>query len=256
MAGDWLKMECSTPEKEEVLSITVAMGWEDPDLTVGKLFKLWRWFDQQTLDGNAVRVSAALLDRIVGVTGFAAAVESVGWLRITSAGVQLPNFDRHNGKTAKNRAQTAKRVATHKANHAGNDEGNADGNAGGVSGALPREEKRREEKKGAVAPTAAAKRPTKKCPEDFALDDDMREWAVEAAPLVDVDLETEKFKDHTFKTAMTDWPATWRNWMRNAQGFAAQRPPARTGYGPQAMKGQAIADRNQQVIEDLMKEIP
>ena len=34
MAGDWLKMECSTPDKPEVLAITAHMGWDDPDLTV------------------------------------------------------------------------------------------------------------------------------------------------------------------------------------------------------------------------------
>ena len=70
MAGPWLKMECATPEKPEVLAITAAMGWDDPDLTVGKLFRLWRWFDQHTTDGNAVRVTSALLDRVLGVAGF------------------------------------------------------------------------------------------------------------------------------------------------------------------------------------------
>jgi len=35
MAGDWIKFECSLPEKPETLAITVAMGWDDPDLTVG-----------------------------------------------------------------------------------------------------------------------------------------------------------------------------------------------------------------------------
>lgn len=46
----------------------------------------------------------------------------------------IPRFDRHNGKTAKNRALTAKRVAKHKAKN-GNEEVTHD--------ALPREEKRR-----------------------------------------------------------------------------------------------------------------
>jgi hypothetical protein len=144
VAGDWLKMEASTPEKEEVLAITSRLGWDDADLTVGKLFRLWRWFDQHTVNGNAARVTPALLDRIVGVTGFCDAVREVGWLQVDDSGITLPKFDRHNGKSAKSRALTAKRVAKHKA---GGDEGNDDGNAASVSGALPREEKR-EEKKG------------------------------------------------------------------------------------------------------------
>jgi len=139
MAGDWIKMECSTPDKPEVLAITVKMGWDDPDLAVGKLFKLWRWFDQHTTDGNAAGVTSALLDRYFGVTGFVTAVASVGWLVIDETGISLPNFSKHNGATAKQRSQTAKRVANHKSN--------AKGNADTVTEALPREEKRREEKK-------------------------------------------------------------------------------------------------------------
>jgi len=139
MAGDWLKLEANTPEKEEVLAITAQLGWDDADLTVGKLFRLWRWFDQQTTDGNAARVTPALLDRIIGVSGFCEAVHAVGWLQIDESGVSLPNFDRHNGQTAKNRALTAKRVAKHKSES--NDKANGKGNGKSVSGALPREEK-------------------------------------------------------------------------------------------------------------------
>jgi hypothetical protein len=141
MAGDWLKMDSSTPDKPEVLAITARMGWDDPDLTVGKLFRVWRWFDQQTVDGNAPGVTSALLDRIAGVTGFADAMRLVGWLVVDEGGLSLPKFDRHNGATAKARAQTAKRVASHR----GNAEGNADSNATSVTGALAREEKRRED---------------------------------------------------------------------------------------------------------------
>lgn len=157
MAGEWLKMETSTPDKPEVLAITVEMGWDDPDLTVGKLFKLWRWFDQHTTNGNAARVTLALLDRICGAPGFAQAVASVGWLTVSDDGVELPNFDRHNGATAKSRAQTAKRVANHKSNALGNGEGNGEGNAASVSGALPREEKNKN-KNTPLPPTGGCRR--------------------------------------------------------------------------------------------------
>lgn len=148
----WLKFDVTTPEKPEVLAITIAMGWEDPDLTVGKLLKVWRWFDQHTVAGNAHNVTAALLDRLVGVTGLSQAMANVGWLEISDSGLTLPNFETHNGKTAKDRALTASRVANHKAA--------AKGNAGSVSDALPREEKRREEKnKDSVAKATGSKLP-------------------------------------------------------------------------------------------------
>jgi hypothetical protein len=144
MAGDWLKFELNTPEKPEVLAITIELGYDDPDLTVGKLLKVWRWFDQHTVDGNAPSVTPALLDRLIGVTGITQAMSKVGWLDIyVSGGVGLPHFDRHNGKTAKERALTAKRVASHKASKDANGTGNGDS----VTSALPREEKRREENK-------------------------------------------------------------------------------------------------------------
>ncbi len=140
-------MEVSTPDKPEVLALTAKMGWDDPDLTVGKLFRVWRWFDQQTTDGNAPGVTKALLDRIAGVTGFAEAMQFVGWLVVTDDGASLPNFGKHCGKTAKERAQTAKRVAAHKSNGRGNGRGNGGGNATTVTEALPREDKREEEEK-------------------------------------------------------------------------------------------------------------
>jgi hypothetical protein len=157
MAGEWIKFESSLPEKPETLAITATMGWVDPDLTVGKLMRLFRWFDQQTVDGNAARVTAALLDHVLGVPGFAQAVASVGWLLITEHGVSLSKFDRHNGESAKQRAQTAKRVAKHKGNALGNAQGNAaiveQVTVTALPAALPKEEKRR--KKGAKAPLSA-----------------------------------------------------------------------------------------------------
>lgn len=156
MAGEWLKFEANTPEKPEVFAMTVALGWEDPDLTVGKLLKIWRWFDQQSIDGNAPSVTLSLLDRICGVTGFAQAMCNVGWLLVVEGGLRLPNFSRHNGKTAKDRALTAKRVSKHKSN----DEANAKGNAASVTSALPREEKRREDSKPVKSKTKAPAAPT------------------------------------------------------------------------------------------------
>jgi hypothetical protein len=58
--------------------------------------------------------------------------------------VVLPNFARHNGKTAKERALAAKRAAKFKGR--GNDKSNGGSVTSSVTSALPKEEKRREEK--------------------------------------------------------------------------------------------------------------
>ena len=141
-------METCLPEKPEVLAISAKTGLH-PDNVVGKCFRLWRWFDSHTQEGNAVGVTLVTLGYALGngddTSNFINAMVDVGWLSHDANGVTLPNFDRHNGQTAKSRALTAKRVAKHKEKT--NAPGNAIGNGVSVSAALPREEKRREDKK-------------------------------------------------------------------------------------------------------------
>jgi len=140
MAGSWIKFETSTSDKPEVWEIATKLNI-DPDAVVGKLLRVWTWFDEQTNAGtNAPCVSKALLDRRVSVSGFVSAMIEVGWMVEESGKLSLPNFERHNGETAKKRALTAKRVAKHTKT-------NAECVSVSVSSALPREEKRREEKK-------------------------------------------------------------------------------------------------------------
>lgn len=104
-----MKIELELPDKPEVHAIASALNI-DPDAVVGKLIRVWQWFDKHTTDGNAKSVTCSLLNRIAGVTGFAEAMQKVSWLVITDDGIQVPNFQKHNGATAKNRADTARRV--------------------------------------------------------------------------------------------------------------------------------------------------
>ena len=138
MAGDWLKVEKSTPDKPEVFAMAASLNL-DPDIVFSRLFKMWCWFDANTTDGNAHGVTSTLLDRYVGVTGFCTAALQVGWLNVTENGLSLPNFEYHNGQSAKDRSLTAKRVAKHR-------KCNGESNGENVTSALAREEKRREEK--------------------------------------------------------------------------------------------------------------
>jgi len=142
MAGNWIKFDTSTSDKPEVWAIATKLNI-DPDAVVGKLLRIWTWFDDHSEKGNAPIVTRALLDRRVGVTGFVTAMIEAGWMQEEGDVLVLPNFDRHNGQTAKNRALTAKRVSEHKKSNAA---GNAKGNALIVTSALPKEEKNREEK--------------------------------------------------------------------------------------------------------------
>ena len=95
-----------------------------------------------------------------------------------------------------------------------------------------REDKRREEKKEDKTPSVSP-RATKRCPEIFTVTDEMRAWAAEDSPGVDVDRETAKFKDHQFKTARSDWLAAWRSWIRRAFDSRPTTPVARGSPEPQ-----------------------
>lgn len=57
----------------------------------------------------------------------------------------------------------------------------------------------------------------------------MEAWAKASAPLVDLERETENFRDWEFNRVRSDWPATWRSWMRKAQGDAEKRAPRLNG---------------------------
>lgn len=147
----WIKFETTTSDKPEVWAIANLLNI-DPDAVVGKLLRIWAWFDEHTESGNASGnakgnapiVTKSLLDRKVGVSGFCDACIEAGWMLESEIDISLPNFERHNGKTAKTRVLTAKRVANHKkSNASGNASGNANGNARSVTDALPRIEKNR-----------------------------------------------------------------------------------------------------------------
>lgn len=156
MSADWIKFEAATLDKPEVWQVAAALSI-DPDAVLGKLLRVWVWFDQHTEEGNAPSVTKMLLDRQVSVPGFCDAMIDAGWMLEADDAVELPNFDRHNGQTAKKRALTAKRVAKHK------QKTNASGNESLTLDALPKEEKRREEVTTPHKPPTKAS--TKKAPE-------------------------------------------------------------------------------------------
>lgn len=124
-----MKIELELPDKPEVHAIAAMLNI-DPDCVVGKLIRVWQWFDKHTVDGNAFGVTYALPDRITNVTGFGEAMMFVGWLEQNGKTLTMPKFDRHTSKSAKKRALTANRV-------------NKSRNADVTLDALPREEKRR-----------------------------------------------------------------------------------------------------------------
>ena len=109
MADFWIKVEKGTPDKPEVLEMSAILNIDDPDTVLGKLVRVWAWFDSNSENGHAPSVTKVLLDRLTGVTGFVDAMIQVGWLNVSENGFEITNFDRHLGKGAKKRASDAER---------------------------------------------------------------------------------------------------------------------------------------------------
>lgn len=75
----------------------------------------------------------------------------------------------------------------------------------------------------AIASVGSPKaRATKKCPDAFQASPEMRRWAAKEVPDIDIDRETDSFRDYTFATTCIDWPGRWRNWMRKASSHVGK----------------------------------
>lgn len=208
----WIKLETHIFDKLEVFTIAEDLGI-DADAVVGKLCRIWSWFDLNTVDGVTPGVTESLLDRYCGIAGFCKSMIKVGWMGKNDAGLFLPNYDRHNSQTAKDRALTAKRVSKHRKKELSNAECNATSNDESLAQSLDREEKRREDIK-----VAKATKGTRFLEVDIA--DDWIEFCVKERPDLNVKAVFDSFKDYWAgvagaKGVKLDWFATWRNWVRN-----------------------------------------
>lgn len=108
MSADWIKLRTGIWTDPRVISIASALAL-DIDAAVGKLGKIWAWADTHTVHGRAKNVGAAWIDTLTNCKGFAEAMRAVNWLVFDDTGLALPDFHKHNGKSAKRRALDARR---------------------------------------------------------------------------------------------------------------------------------------------------
>ena len=70
-------------------------------------------------------------------------------------------------------------------------------------------------------PSPLTKRRSHRLPLDWQPEPHDRDWARQAYPTVEVDDETDRFRDywHGNGKSMVDWRATWRNWIRRSASY-------------------------------------
>jgi hypothetical protein len=133
VAGDWIAVRLDIGRDPAVLAMALRLQ-QSRNEVVGALVQLWAWANEQLVDGNAAGVTVAHVDDLVGVTGFADALVSVGWLEVVEGGIRFPRFDAWNTESAKKRLLGARRAARHRSRNR---------NGGGVTNALPTGEESR-----------------------------------------------------------------------------------------------------------------
>jgi hypothetical protein len=98
----WFKIDYETQDKPEVARIARTLKVEH-DLVLGKLQRVWRWADANCVDGQA-EAPLEYVSEVARCPGFAEAMLAVGWLAVKGEVIVFPNFERHNGESAKERA--------------------------------------------------------------------------------------------------------------------------------------------------------
>lgn len=113
MAGDWIKMRTNLDTDPAVVRLASGLK-QDRYAIVGRLHKIWSWANEHLTDGQDVPIDSAFLDALVESPGFAEQLRRVGWLSGRENSLCFPNFDRHNGESAKTRALDAARKRAHR----------------------------------------------------------------------------------------------------------------------------------------------
>lgn len=107
MSG-WIKMGVGLRRHPKVVRIMSALK-ADRLRVVGALHAVWCVFDEHSSDGFLAGYSMAVMDAEIGWPGFSAAMQAVGWLQEDRDGLTVPDYEAHNGPTAKRRATDTSR---------------------------------------------------------------------------------------------------------------------------------------------------
>jgi hypothetical protein len=143
VAGEWIKVRTNLWDDPRVGQLCELTD-QGEAAVIGGLYWLWATADEHSADGLLLGMTTRTIDRKTGVPGLGKALVTIGWLTENDQGVTVSRFDEHNGASAKQRAQTAKRVSNHKAN-AKVTQGALPESEQTVTDALPREDKNKED---------------------------------------------------------------------------------------------------------------
>lgn len=104
----WIKYRtdlCKAPETMCIARLTKL----DRFSVGGRLACVWAWAQDLTVTGRVTPCTADDIDAVAEHPGFAESMQKAGWLEIGEGFVNFPDWKKHNGLGAKQRAQSAVR---------------------------------------------------------------------------------------------------------------------------------------------------
>lgn len=230
MAGEWIKMRADLHDDPAVFRLA-SMLKIDKYAVIGRLHTFWSWADRHSVDGFVDGAASTYVDEIVRCDGFAESLAKVGWLEIIDEGIRIPKFDRHNGDSAKQRAQKNERQARWRAQKDADVDGDVDASVDGSASTATstREEKRREEKKKRI-PNAPRSRSSKTAmPEDFGISEQVEAWAAEKGfDFLDEHLSSFRRKVAANGYKYVDWDSAFMEAIRSDWAKINNRPKGNT----------------------------
>lgn len=112
MIEEWIKVRVDLVDGDKCRQIAALCKLKDPDIALGKLVKLWVFFDRHSADGTLNNYSRTEVDSLVRIKGFSAALEQVGWLQFVGSGREqtavMLRYHEHNGFSHKARLLKSK----------------------------------------------------------------------------------------------------------------------------------------------------
>jgi hypothetical protein len=249
---EWIKMRKSLSTDADVLRLSHLLG-VDTYSVVGRLHKLWSWLDENTADGCAVSATGVFVDKITECDGFADSLRVIGWLTGDDWDLQFPNFTRHNGESAKKRAQAAVRMAKSRSNVALKAQQGSD--------VLSAPEKRREEKKEEVTnvTSVATTKIVWSVADGFSniSDEDKTRWS-EAYPAVHIDRALaaahEWLLANPAKARKSNWRRFVTSWLQREQDRGGDTRSNRAGPGGAAADAAYRKRKNRELREQLRQD--
>ena len=226
MAGDWIKMRSNLRTHPKVVRMASALQ-ADRLKTVGGLHAVWCLFDEHSIDGRLHGYTPEAVDDLVGWPGFSSALIAIKWMEWDgSDGLTLPEFDTHNGASAKRRAMDADRKRAERDAEKERPQSVRNLSASNPDKSVTREEKRREEldTSSASAEKTSRKKPRTTYPEDFAPNETGKAICLKAG--FSIEEESAAFKNHhqAQGSLMADWQAGFRTWIDKAKKFRKPQP--------------------------------